>query len=450
MQRREFPGAASAQARNAASSATTRPNILVLMPDQWRGQDLGSMGNEQVRTPVLDRLASQGTQFTNAVANCPVCTPARACLLTGRYPHQVKMAVNDVPLGIQEVTVAELLQRAGYFTGFIGKWHLQGGLRNPGFVPPGERRQGFDFWAANICNHNYLKTWYFRDSEQPIPIPGYEVFTWTDLAIEFLGKARDEQRPFYLNVWYGPPHDPYLTPPGYEGMYDAARLKMRPNWKSGAKRNGDPKDIAGYYSAITCLDTEIGRLLDRLDALGLAGNTVVYFMSDHGDMLGSQQTFLKRKPWEESAVVPSIFRWPGRIPAGRRSSAHLSHIDVVPTLLGLAGVKQLPCMPGADLSGYLTGVSSQAPEEAFLMIYTATEMDEHGPWRGLRDGKWKYARHEDRPWVLYDLEKDPYELNNLAGERSRHALMAAMDSRIAAHMAANGDDWTQRFDRPYR
>jgi len=450
MQRREFLGTAAGAAASVAGAAQNRPNILVLMPDQWRGQDLGSMGNEQVKTPVLDRLASQGTQFTNAVANCPVCTPARACLLTGRYPHQVKMAVNDVPLGIQEVTIAELLQRAGYYTGFIGKWHLHGGLRNPGFVPPGERRQGFDFWAANICNHNYLKTWYFRDDDQPIPIPGYEVFTWTDLAIEFLGNAKAKQQPFFLNVWYGPPHDPYIVPKGYEGMYDAAKLKMRPNWKEGAKRGGTPKDIAGYYSAITCLDDEIGRLLGKLESMGLSDNTVVYFMSDHGDMLGSQQTFLKRKPWEESAVVPSIFRWPGKIKAGRRSGAHLSHIDVVPTLLGFAGVQQLPSMPGTDLSGYLMGTTERAPDEAHMMIYTSTEMEEHGPWRGIRNQKWKYARHEDKPWVLYDLEKDPFELKNLAGEPAHKALMAELDGRIAAHMAAMGDDWVQRFDRPFR
>ena len=141
MQRPEFLSAMGAAASAAGGAEAQRPNVLVLMPDQWRGQDLGSMGNEQLRTPVLDRLAREGTQFTNAVANCPVCTPARACLLTGKYPHQVKMAVNDVPLAVGEVTIAELLQRAGYFTGFIGKWHLHGGKRDPGFVPPGGWRQ---------------------------------------------------------------------------------------------------------------------------------------------------------------------------------------------------------------------------------------------------------------------------------------------------------------------
>jgi len=449
MQRREFLGALSA-AIPAAAAESSRPNVLVLMPDQWRGQDLGSIGNEQVKTPVLDRLAREGTQFTNAVANCPVCTPARACLLTGRYPHQVKMAVNDVPLAVKEVSIAELLQRAGYFTGFIGKWHLHGGLRDPGFVPPGDWRQGFDFWAANICNHNYLKTWYFRDDSTPIPIPGYEVFTWTDLAIEFLGKAKEKQQPFYLNVWYGPPHDPYIVPKGYEGMYEPEKIKLRPNWKSGAKRGGEAKHIAGYYSAITCLDDEIGRLLGKLESMGLSDNTVVYFLSDHGDMLGSQQTFLKRKPWEESAVVPSIFRWPGKIKAGRRSDAMLSHIDVVPTLLGLCGVKQLPSMPGTDLSGYLMGTSDKAPGEAHMMIYTSTELDEHGPWRGIRGKKWKYARHEDKPWVLYDLEKDPFELKNLADERAHRALMAEMDGKITAHMGAMDDEWVRRYDRPFR
>jgi arylsulfatase A-like enzyme len=447
MNRRQF---AAGLAANALAQAPRRPNVLVLMPDQWRGQDLGSMGNEQIRTPVLDKLASEGTQFTNAAANCPVCTPARACLMTGKYPHQVRMAVNDVPLGIQEVTIAELLKLRGYYTGFIGKWHLHGGRRDPGFVPPGPWRQGFDFWAANICNHQYLKTWYFRDDPTPIPIEGYEVFAWTDLAIEFLQSAKQRSQPFYLNVWYGPPHDPYLTPKGFEGLYQADKLKMRPNWRAGARRFGTPKDIEGYYAAITCLDSEIGRLLVRLRELDLEKDTIVYFLSDHGDMLGSQGTFLKRKPWEESAIVPSIFRWPGRIPSGRRSDALFSHIDVVPTLLGFCGVEKPASMPGQDLSGYLLGKDAKAPDEAHLMIYTATEMDEWAPWRGLRTRQWKYARHEDRPWVLYDLEKDPYETNNLAAERSSRTLIAEFDRRIALHMAETGDEWTRRYDRPFR
>lgn len=421
------------------------------MPDQWRGMDLGSAGNRQVRTPNLDRLAAGGYQFDNAVANTPVCTPARSTVLTGRYPHATGTAVNDVRLPVHEVTLPEILERRGYYTGFIGKWHLDGGLRMPGYVPPGERRQGFQYWAANECSHAYFKQWYFRDSPERIDINGYEVFEWTRLGSEFLENAKNKKQPFCLYIQYGPPHDPYLAPPGYETMYDPAKIEMRHNWKAGAQRFGTAKEISGYYAAIACLDEQVGQLLSRLDTLGMSDNTIVFVTSDHGDMLGSQGTFLKRKPWEESVRVPGIFRWPRGLKGGQRSTAAFSHVDVVPTLLGLCGVEAPAGMHGFDHSGHMRGTGSSTPPEfSHLMIYTRTEANEHGPWRGLRSAKWKYARHEERPWVLYDLEQDPYEMNNLAAGREHARRMAQFDGVIASQMAATGDRWDELFDRPYR
>ncbi len=433
-----------------AAPEAAPPNILFLMPDQWRGMDLGSMGNAQVRTPNLDRLAREGVQFVNCAANTPVCTPARGTLLTGKYPHATATAVNDVRLPIQEVTLPEMLRRRGYYTGFIGKWHLDGGIRMPGFVPPGDRRQGFEFWAANECSHAYFKQWYFRDDPKEIRIDGYEVYAWTDLAIEFLRNSEKRKQPFCLYVQYGPPHDPYLEPPGFEGMYDPSKIELRKNWSAGAKRGGTAKEIAGYYAAIACLDREIGRLLAKLDEMGMKDNTIVFVTSDHGDMLGSQGTFLKRKPWEESVRVPGIFRWPRGLAEGKRSTAPFSHVDVVPTLAGLCGVETPVRMHGHDYSGYLRGKTEQTPEHAHLMIYTNTEMDEHPHWRGLRSEKWKYARHEDRRWMLHDLENDPYEMNNLAGEARHRGLMSRFDAIIAKQMAATGDRWDELKDRPFR
>ena len=438
VRRREFLGSL------AAAGAAPPPNILFLMPDQWRGMDLGCAGNPQVRTPNLDRLAAEGVQFSNAVANCPVCTPARSILITGKYPHATGTAVNDVPLPDHETTIAEILAARGYYTGFIGKWHLEGGKRLPGFVPPGPRRQGFQFWAANICSHAYFNQQYFRDDPAPIRMTGYEAFTWTNLAIEFLEKAR---KPFCLYVEYGPPHDPYLEPPGFEKLYDPEKIQLRKNWKPGAQRFGTAKDIAGYYAAIACLDQEIGRLLARLDQLGLRDNTIVLFTSDHGDMLGSQGTFLKRKPWEESVRVPGILRWPAGLRAGRKSDAPFSHVDVVPTLLGLCGGRSPVTMHGYDYSAYLQGRSTRTPEFAHLMIYTKTEANEYPPWRGLRSRKYKYARTRKQPWVLYDLENDPYELNNLVGDRK---ITARFDREIDNVMRRTRDSWEELQDRPYR
>ncbi len=431
-----------------AKTTPAKPNILVIMPDQWRGIDLGCAGNAQVKTPNLDRLASQGMHLVEAVANCPVCTPARASLLTGRYPHSVAsgepggMAANDLTFDPTQPTLAKALAAAGYFTGFIGKWHLRGGPRMPGFVPPGAARLGFEWWAGNICSHAYTKQTYFRNEPTPIPIPGYDSIGWTDLALEFLGIAEKQEKPWCLHLWYPTPHDPYLLPPGFEKAHDAAKIELRKNWVA-VPRNGSRQDIAGYYSAIDCLDQQIGRVLAKLPP-----NTIVVFLSDHGDMLGSQGVLLKRKPWEESVRIPGIISWPGRIAPGV-SHVPFSHVDVAPTLLGLAGLPALPRAQGFNYAPHLLGKPlgrKALPDHAVLVSYTKTESNEHGPWRGIRTRRWKYARFEDKPWVLYDLERDPFELNNLAASAEHAKQRARFDRMIASHMRRTGDTWVERFD----
>jgi len=152
-----YIGALSACQTPVAGNAP-RPSFLIILPDQLRAQALGCLGNPDVRTPNLDTLAREGILFRNTFANTPVCCPARAVLLTGRYAHANGMVANDLRFRESEVTIAELLRERGYRTGFIGKWHLDGGPRLPGFVPPGPRRQGFDFWAANECSHAHFDT----------------------------------------------------------------------------------------------------------------------------------------------------------------------------------------------------------------------------------------------------------------------------------------------------
>src|SRR5258706_6953614 len=158
----------------APGQEAPRPSFLIILPDQLRAQALGCLGNPEIATPNLDALAKEGLLFRNTFANTPVCCPARAVLLTGRYAHANGMVANDLRFRESEVTVAELLRERGYRTGFIGKWHLDGGPRMPGFVPPGPRRQGFDFWAANECSHAHFNTQYFRDSDTPVPGKKFE------------------------------------------------------------------------------------------------------------------------------------------------------------------------------------------------------------------------------------------------------------------------------------
>ena len=418
-----------------------RPNVLILFPDQMRAQAMGVMGNPDVKTPNIDRLASQGLLLRHTYANTPVCCPARANILTGRYAHRNGMIANDLRLRESEVTIAEVLGRAGYRTGFIGKWHLDGGPRLPGFVPPGERRQGFEFWAANECSHSHFDTQYFRDSPEPIPIRKFEPEVWTDLALEFLEACAKDSRPFFLQVAMGPPHNPYKAPEKYRKMYDPAKLTMRDNWREGTGVPGR-EDLAEYYGMITAVDDQAGRVMAALDRLKLAQDTVVLFSSDHGDMFGSQGTILKRKPWEESIGVPGIVRYPRRTEAGRRTDALFTHVDFAPTLLGLCGITAPSSMQGTDLSPLILGRTEDGPDSAFFQIFGPFSGGRVAEgWRGVRTKRYMYARTKSRPWVLYDVEKDPFELNDLVEDPASADLLRRMDDGLAQWMRRTGDTW---------
>jgi len=448
LSRRSFLAASAAAAASCAGPSRPRPNILLLMPDQYRGMDLGVMGNPDVQTPNMDRLAAEGALIRQTYANSPVCCPARGTLLTGRYGHQHSVDVNDAALPDDARSIAEILGEQGYRTGFVGKWHLEGGIRLPGFVEPGPRRQGFDFWAANICTHNYWNMQYFRDDPEPIDMPGYSAKTFTDEAIEFI--AQDPETPFLCYLQWGPPHNPYTAPPAYMNLYDPEGIHMRDNWQDEV-RLGSRNDIAGYYAAITFLDDEIGRILQVLEETGQAENTVILLTSDHGDMLGSQGAYLKRKPWEESIQVPGVLRYPAAVPAGSEPEILLSHVDVVPTLLGLAGVAPEPQMTGRDLSPALLGESQpDAPESVYLQSYTETERGEHPAWRGVRTARYTYARSESAPWVLYDNQEDPYQQTNLVDDPAHAQTRAELDAEVDRWFTETNDSWKPRADLPYR
>jgi arylsulfatase A-like enzyme len=353
---------------------------------------------------------------------------------------------NDLRLRESEVTIAEVLATEGYRTGFIGKWHLDGGQRLPGFIPPGPRRQGFEFWAANECSHRHFDTQYFRDNAEPIPIKKFEAEAWTDIAIDFLKQSKQDGRPFFLTVAMGPPHDPYGAPKEYMEKYDPAKLTMRPKWTKAAPNVPGPEQIAAYYAATTAVDDQIGRLSRTLSELGMAEGTIVLFSSDHGDMLGSHGLRLKRKPWEESIRIPGILRYPRHVKAGQRADTLFSHVDFGPTLLSLCGVKPPAGMQGSDLAPVALGASRSGPDSAFFQIFGPYEGDgTEGGWRGVRTGKYMYARFRNKPWVLYDLESDPYQVRNLAGERAATGIQADMEKRLSRWMQRTGDSWSYNW-----
>jgi arylsulfatase A-like enzyme len=425
------------------------PNILYVFADQMRASALGCMGDEGVRTPHLDRLAAQGVLFRNAIANTPVCTPSRASLLTGQHAWTCRCIVNDLRLPEDEISIADVLKGHGYRTGYVGKWHLDGISRHM-FTPPGRRRHGFDdCWAAYNCHHDYLDCkYYLDDSPELIREPGYDADVQTDQAIGFIERcARTAPAdPWCLFLSWGPPHAPYRqVREEFLDMYPPEEIELRPN-----AQGADRRAIAGYYAHCTAIDVNVGRLMQALDRLGLAQNTIFVFSSDHGDMLWSQGRVKKQQPWEESIHIPLIARWPACLPAGAVTDTLISVADYTPTLLGLAGLPVPESMNGVDLSGLLLetedegrlGTSARRPQSVFINEYVSFDQARtYQPWRGVRTERYTYARWLQGGALLYDNANDPYQLHNLAVEPGHEALLAEMEGELQG--------WLDRLDDPF-
>jgi len=425
------------------------PNLLFVFADQMRGMDMGCAGNPEVHTRAMDQLAAEGVRFTHAYANCPVCTPSRGMMLTGLYPISCRTIANDLPLPADVHGIGHLTRDAGYRTGYVGKWHLDGVPRSR-FTPPGPRRHGFDYWAVWNCSHAYFDGKVYLDEPTPVPLPGYEPEGQTDLALEFIRKQDD--RPFCLFLSWGPPHNPYeQVPERYLDMYDPQAITLRPNVRPiapgprGLSRQKDPQTtIAQYYAQITALDDQLARLLAALDELGLSEDTIVVFTSDHGDMLWSQGRSRKQQPWEESSNIPFLIRWPGSVPTGLECSQLFSVADMAPSLLSLMAVDSPLDMEGCDLSHAMLGDHVAGPSSVFMMdVVTMDEAHHQGlrEWRGLRTRTHTYARFADgEPWLLYDNEADPYQLANLIDDPQASSTRAALEQELQEWLDRCHDD----------
>jgi arylsulfatase A-like enzyme len=431
--------AASALPQTLRATPQKRPNLLFILCDEWRAQALGCMGNPDVKTPHIDKLAADGILFRNTLANSPVCCPARSCMMTGTYVSHTGLVANDLRFREDLGSVADQFNAAGYSTAYIGKWHLDGGPREPGYVPP-ERRHGFNYWSANECNHNYFYSWFYRNTPEAIVTEVYEPETWTNEAIRYLNE-RPKDKPFFMTVSIGAPHEPYIAPQKYMDMYDPAKLTMPANWVAGTPKGGR-KELAAYYAGATAVDEQVGRLLETLRAMGLEGDTIVFFSSDHGNMLGSQGTVWKRKPYEESIRVPGIFRYPRAIKAGQQTDALLAHVDYAPTWLSLCGIPVPAAMQGTDMKATVLGKPQGTPKAAFLQIFGPSHLDGVAAgWRGMRTERYLYARTEAEPWLLYDVKSDPQELHNLVSDPASQATLHELDAELTAWMAQVGDAW---------
>lgn len=430
------------------SNSTRHPNVVFVFVDQMRAQATGYAGDPNARTPTLDRLSRESVNLVNAVSGHPVCCPYRASLLTGQYPLTHGVYINDVHLDDDAVSMAKVYRAAGYDTAYIGKWHLNGspdgaygGRRT--FIPP-QSHQGFDYWKAFECNHNYMVSHYFEgDDPTPRLWAGYDAIAQTEDACRYIKDRADGERPFFLMLSYGTPHDPYdLVPAHYRDMFADQEIELRPNVLE-SKREDAVRDLRGYYAHIAAIDDCVGMLLDALDSASLTEDTIFIFTSDHGDCHYSQGMWTKVVPFEESIRVPFLLRYPALFgEEGRRSEALLDAPDIMPTLLRLCDLGIPDTVQGRDFSSVLLGQAPSASDHsAFLSapvsfaILRAQGLPEY---RGVRTLRHTYVRSIRGPWMLFDNVEDPYQLNNLIDDPGCEDLRSVLEEKLQA--------WLERLD----
>jgi choline-sulfatase len=468
-----------------------KPNIVLFLTDDQGSWALGCAGNPEIVTPNLDRLASEGMRFENYFCTSPVCSPARASLLTGRIPSQ--HGIHDwlasgnmpalpggspggpgavPPMLAPDLLVAgekpieylagmrgytDILAENGYTCGISGKWHLGDSL-NP--------QKGFSFWRViPYGGSNYFNGGFIVDGKLARD-PRYLTEVITEHALQFLETRRYDPEPFYLSVHYTAPHSPWDNgqhPPELTGLYRDTLFKSCPDltqphpWQINSAPRGTGERrlelLRGYFAAVTGVDRSVGQVLAKLDELGLRQDTLIIFSGDNGMNMGHHGIWGKGNGtfplnmYDTSVKVPFILSFPGHIPQGVIDSHLLSHYDFMPTLLDYLG---FPCpeanLPGMSFAPLLRGGGTSSSvdlsqpldsgpgrdvafdENEFLVVF-----DEYGPVRMIRSQEWKYVhRYPYGPHELYNLSNDPDETRNLIAEVAHRSVAESLKGELDA------------------
>ena len=434
--------------RNANKVASTeKPNIIYILTDQWRGSALGYAGDPNVKTPFLDALAKESVNFTNAISVTPVCTPHRAALLTGKFPTTTGMFVNDLYLPSEELTMAEIYKEAGYNTAYWGKWHLDGHGRST-YIPK-ERRQGFEYWKALECSHDYNKMPYYDNDDPKLKHwDKYSPFAIVEDANTYLADHAEEDHPFLAVLSIATPHFPHdSAPQEYKDMYPPDALKLNPNVPKEIETRVR-KELQGYYAHATATDSAIGLLLQQINALGLTDNTIIVFSADHGEMMGAHgvRPFAKQMAWDESLRVPFLIKYPGiRNQKGAVVNAPLTTPDILPSLLGLSNIDIPDGIEGENLSYLMKNPNPEADRAALAMsIAPFAGNYNDAPYRTIRTKRYTYARTLDGPSMLFDNIEDPFQMNNLLDHPEFESLQKELDNTLNKKLAEIGDEFKPR------
>lgn len=431
--------------------STRRPNVVVLFPDQLRAQSLPLFGEQQIDTPNIDRLAQQGVSVTNAIANCPVCTPSRAMLVTGRYPQTTGHLINTTRTRHSELSIADAFAHQGYRTGWVGKWHLHTGLwpaldrmpQQPDWVPEGRDRLGFDYWRAYNQHMVYFNGFVHAKDWNYERWDGYETDGLLNYGKRFIDDSGDD--PFLLFL---SPHPPHYTPFEFapEHFYAGVPkdLQLPPNVPESLQ-TASLEMYRHYLAMVLAIDAMLGQLLDYLEQKGLADDTIVLFASDHGTQAGSQgvNPWSKKNPYDASIHIPALFRWPAGLPAGREVDSLLGMTDIFPTLCELAGVPVPRSVEGVSHAAHIRGEAEGSPVSSqFLMNFSKwfDWMKDGAEWRGVRTQNHTYVERLDGRVELYDLIQDPWQQRNLAGSTAHVETEQELAAELRTHQHKRRDE----------
>jgi len=434
------------------------PNILVILSDQLRRQALSIYGDRNLQTPHIDGLAQRGVHFKNGCSTYPVCVPFRFTMMTGEYAHTRKIPGIEYRMSPTERTLADEFNDAGYETVYIGKWHLDGGHGRMGSalqcgrtpVPRTHQGRWQKWFGFELRNAPFDTTYFVDDDPAPVPIEGYQTDGLFDIGMDYLEKDRNREKPFCMMISVEPPHDPYEAPADLQEAWEQREIELPPNFEADSEEQRERfiLDRKRYYAMVENLDNNVGRMTRCLDQQGLAENTVVIFLSDHGDLGGSHGLRGKQWPYEESVGVPVIVFDP-RSPnmKGTVLEDPTSTEDLFPTLLGLAGLKPKNPLTGSNLTPLISGEVKKLDREGVMLEFVA-ELRERLPfheevWRGFRSARYKYTVSGDKmgakPWQFFDLERDPHEQTNLIDHQDHQEEIARHHKLLCDRMVETED-----------
>ncbi len=432
-----------------------KPNILIILPDQLRKQALSCYGDKNINTTNIDEYAKNGVRFANASSSFPVCVPFRYSFMTGRCAHYDNVPAIHYEMPVEEKTLADEFNDAGYETIYVGKWHIAGTKMQKGadlsYVPP--KNQGrWSKWYGFEVSNVFDKTRFFEDDNtEPTVIDEYQTDGLFNVGIKHLAERRDKNKPFCMVLSVEPPHDSrpskefyakypahkkypnkhdYYVPEKYASKWKNKNLVVPPNFTLNDKTKDEYEYFLqgrrNYYGMIENLDDNVGRLKKFLKINNLDKNTIIVLFSDHGELGGRDNTNGGHKcwPYEESAGIPLIVYDPRTANiAGKVIEDPINTEDLYPTLIGLANITTTKNLTGENCSPLIYGEKNELNRNGVMLEYVRETRRVfyfyNKSWRGFRSKDYKYLVKKEKkdefsqPWQFFDLKNDPYEINNL-------------------------------------